>query len=109
MSFMQKRIEIISNYLYKKNVTFKKKNACMQHMNMHGVCVCVCVSEIERERGCHDSSNCHTRFATKTNLIKFIVYVYLVNCVQFKYNYTVLSVNKQNVTLVDNQSYLQAY
>ena len=29
--------------LVQKYVTFNKKNACMQYMNMHGVCVCVCV------------------------------------------------------------------
>jgi hypothetical protein len=97
--------------LVQKYVTFKKKNACMQYMNMHGVCVCVCVcvSETEGERGCHDSSNCYARFTTKTNLIKFIVYVYLV--IVYSLNIIILyfPVNKYNVTFLDNQLCLQAY
>lgn len=60
------------------------------HMNMHGVCGCERVSETEEERGV-SCQFCHARFTIKTNLIKFIVYVDLGNCVQLKYNYTFLS------------------
>jgi hypothetical protein len=60
------------------------------HMNMHGVGVCVCVCE--REKGGVMRVLIVTQDSQlKPILLIFIVYVYLINCVQLKYNYTVRS------------------